>query len=115
MNSYDTAYQLAREMRESEIYQSYCAAKEKAFEKELNRDLYKQYIQIAREIQAAQFANQSIPEDVQTRFNQLMGILALNADLGAFMMAEHRINQMMSDIFKILADAVDLDLGFLNA
>jgi hypothetical protein len=31
------------------------------------------------------------------------------------MMMEHRMNQMLSDIFKILADAVDLDLGFLNA
>ena len=48
MNNYDTAYELARQMRESEIYKSYCAAKERAFEKELNRDLYKQYIVIAR-------------------------------------------------------------------
>jgi cell fate (sporulation/competence/biofilm development) regulator YlbF (YheA/YmcA/DUF963 family) len=115
MNSYDTAYALAREMRESEVYQSYVAAKEKAFEKELNRDLYKQFVQVSREVQAAQFAGQPVSEELQTRFGQLMGVLSLNADVTAFMMTEHRLNQMMSDIFKILADAVDLDLGFLNA
>jgi cell fate (sporulation/competence/biofilm development) regulator YlbF (YheA/YmcA/DUF963 family) len=76
MQSYDTAYALAKEMRESELYKSYCAAKEKAFETELNRGLYKQFLQVSREIQAAQFANQPISEEVQQKFNQLMGILA---------------------------------------
>jgi cell fate (sporulation/competence/biofilm development) regulator YlbF (YheA/YmcA/DUF963 family) len=115
MNNYDTAYQLSREMRESDEYRAYCAAKENAFEKQLNRDLYRQFIQISREIQAAQFANQSIPEETQAKFNQLIGFLSLNAELGEFMMAEHRMNQMMGDVFKILADAVDLDLGFLES
>jgi cell fate (sporulation/competence/biofilm development) regulator YlbF (YheA/YmcA/DUF963 family) len=115
MNSYDTAHSLAREMRASEVYKIYCEAREKAFEKELNRDLYKQYFQVSREVHAAQMANTPISEEQQTRFKQLFNLLSLNAELTAFMMAEHRLHQMIGDIYKILGDAVDLDLGFLDA
>ena len=31
-----------------------------------------------------------------------------------YLMAEHAVNQIMSDIYKILADAVEIDLHFLE-
>ena len=49
---------------------------------------------------------------MQQQYQQLMGVLSLNTELTNFMLAEHRLNQLMSDIFKILADAVQMDLGF---
>ena len=114
MQNYDKAYELAREMHESDLYKNYCAAKEKAFANELNRDLYKKFVSISRAVNAAQLAGQQPSEELQQQFNQLMSVLALNLDVSNFMMAEHLLNQMMSDVFKILADAVDLNLDFLE-
>lgn len=114
MKNYDTAYALAREMRESELYQSYLAAKEKAFEKQINRDLYKQFMQISNEIQEAQFTGKQISEQTQEKFKQLMGVLSLNAEVNAFILAEQRLRQTLNDIFKILTDTLDFSLEFLR-
>lgn len=114
MQNYDKAHELAREMRDSELYKNYCAAKEKAFENELNRDLYKKFAEMSRAVNAAQLAGQQPGEELQQQFNQMMSLLSLNEDVMNFMMAEHMLNQMMSDVFKILAEAVDLNLDFLD-
>ena len=57
-------------------------------------------------------AGQPVTDEMQQQYQQLMGVLSLNTELTNFMLAEHRLNQLMSDIFKILADAVQMDLGF---
>ena len=114
MNSYDTACALAKEIRDSALYKDYLSAKEKAFGEEMNRNLYKQFVEISRQIQAQQFAGQAPTDQQKEQFNRLMGVLSLNADVGAFMALELRVNQMLSDVFKIIGDAVDLQLDFLK-
>ena len=42
MISYDKAYELARELKSSEEYRVYTQAKAKAFENEMNKNLYKE-------------------------------------------------------------------------
>ena len=42
-------------------------------------------------------------------------VVQFNRDVSDFLQAEYRINQMMNDIFRILGDAVDLDLSFMDA
>ncbi len=110
MKNYDTAYALAREIRESELYQQFLAAKEKAFEKEMNRDLYKQFMQISTEIQQLYFAGQQASEEQQTKYKQLLDVLSLNPDVQAYIMIDQRIHQMLNDIIKILTDDLDFSL-----
>ena len=112
MQNYDKAYELAREIQTSEIYQSYLKAKETAFGNDLNKNLYEKYTELTRQVMGAQMAGQSVTDEMQQQYQQLMGVLSLNTELTNFMLAEHRLNQLMSDIFKILADAVQMDLGF---
>ena len=112
MQNYDKAYELAKEIKESEVYQSYLKAKEEAFSNELNKNLYDKYTELTRQVMGAQMAGQPVTDEMQQQYQQLMGVLSLNTELTNFMLAEHRLNQLMSDIFKILADAVQMDLGF---
>ena len=114
MQNYDKAYELARLIKDSDEYKQYCAAKEKAFEQEMNRDLYKQYRALSMTVNAAIMAGQEIDEESKQKFQQLTGLLALSPDVNEFMLAEHRLNTMMGDIFKILTDAIDLELDFLQ-
>ena len=112
MQNYDKAYELAKEIKESEVYQSYLKAKEEAFSNDLNKNLYDKYTELTRQVMGAQMAGQPVTDEMQQQYQQLMGVLSLNTELTNFMRAEHRLNQLMSDIFKILADAVQMDLGF---
>ena len=38
----------------------------------------------------------------------------MNQEVMTFIQAEYRINQVMGDIFKILSEAVDMQLDFLS-
>ena len=79
---YDKARDLAKAMAESEEYVSYKNAKEKAFANDTTKALLKEYM-----------------------------TLQLNPDASAYLMAEYRLNTMLGDVYKILADGIDLDLG----
>lgn len=114
MINYDKAHELAKEIQKSEEYAEYCRLRDEVFEEELNRNLYKQYRELGMAVNAAMMANQPIGEETEEKFKQLTGLLALNPKVNEFMMAEHGINQAMGDIFKILADAVQLELDFLQ-
>ena len=43
--------------------------------------------------------------------NDTTKALQLNPDASAYLMAEYRLNTMLGDVYKILADGIDLDLG----
>ena len=53
MQNYDKAYELAREIKESEVYQSYVKAKEEAFANDLNKNLYDKYTELTRQVMGA--------------------------------------------------------------
>lgn len=40
--------------------------------------------------------------------------MQLNQDASAFLFAEYRLNRVVSDIYKIIAEAIDVDLGALE-
>ena len=42
-------------------------------------------------------------------------LLQFDADAAAYLMAEFRLKRMVGDVYKILADAVDIDLGLLES
>ena len=60
MQNYDKAYELAKEIKESEVYQSYLKAKEEAFSNELNKNLYDKYTELTRQVMGAQMAGQPV-------------------------------------------------------
>ena len=53
-------------------------------------------------------------EELMTQLQKLGEILMLNQDASAYLMAEFRLNQMLGDVYKILAEAIDVDLGALD-
>ena len=64
MQNYDKAYELAKEIKESEVYQSYLKAKEEAFSNELNKNLYDKYTELTRQVMGAQMAGQPVTDDI---------------------------------------------------
>ncbi|MDL2225750.1 YlbF family regulator [Eubacteriales bacterium OttesenSCG-928-M02] len=114
MISYDKVYDLANALKESEEYQAYEAAKKEAFPDEMSKNLYKELQAISLSINAAYMAGKEPEEELTEKYQKLMGVLSLNAGVMNFLQAEYRMNQVMSDVFKILTDTVDMQLGFLS-
>ena len=54
-----------------------------------------------------------IPELLE-RLRKVGEVLGLDKDASAFLMAELRLNRMLGDVYKILAEAIDVDLSALE-
>ena len=98
---YDKARELAKAMAESEEYVSY---------KNTTKALLKEYMTLRIRMQGALVSGQKDDEAME-RLQKIGEVLQLNPDASAYLMAEYRLNTMLGDVYKILADGIDLDLG----
>ena len=110
---YDKANELAQDIRNSEEYREYKTTKEKAFENQTTASLIKEYHKLQITAQAAMVTGNKDDDSMQ-RLQKIGELLQMNHDASAFLMAEYRLNRMVSDIYKILAEAIEVDLGMLE-
>ena len=111
---YDTAERLARELKESDEYRVYAAAKERAFENETTKQLVSEYHKLQMQAQAAQLSGDDGGETMR-KLQKIGELLQFDRDAAQFVMAEYRMNRMLADVYKTLAEAVDVDLSALEA
>lgn len=111
---YDTAKVLANELKNSVEYREYTAVKARAMENNTTRALIDEYNKLQIQAQAAMIAGN--PESEALKKLQKIGeLLQFDADASAYLMAEFRLKRMVGDVYKILAEAVDIDLGALES
>lgn len=110
---YDTAKQLAGELRSSAEYAEYAEARGRAMENAATRALIGQYNTLQIKAQAEVVAGKQDGEALQ-KLKKIGELLQFDADASAYLMAEYRLKRMLGDVYKILAEAVDVDLGPLE-
>lgn len=110
---YDKARELSRLMAESGEYKAYKETREKAFQNDTTKALIKEYHQLQMQAQAAMVQGQKDDAALE-RLQKIGEVLQLNRDASDYLMAEYRLNVMLSDVYKILAEAIDVDLGMLE-
>ncbi len=110
---YDKANELARLLKESDEFKEYKAAKEKAFANETTASLVKEYHKLQLAAQAAMVSGKK-DEDTMQRLQKIGELLQLDKDASAYLIAEYRLNRTVSDVYKIIAEAIDVDLGVLE-
>ncbi len=111
---YDTAKRLADELRQSEEYTAYAKARERAEANESTRALLKQYERLQFRAQAAVVAGERDDETMQ-KLQKIVELLQFDEDASACLLAEYRFKTMLGDVYRILAEAVGVDLGALEA
>ena len=112
-NIHDKARALAAALHTSEEYVQYREARDAAFENETTKNLLKQYRKLQMQAQAAMLSGKKDEETMQQA--QRMGeILQMDAKASAYLMAEYRLSTLLSDVYKILGEATDLDLSALE-
>lgn len=109
----ETLSALVEELKTSEEYLNYRAARERVEEDPSTVTLLKEYHRAQMCVQA--LVMQNITEGAEfDRFRSLSDALQTDTDAASFLMAEYRLKKVLGDIFKTLTHAVDLDLGFLE-
>lgn len=110
---YDTARKLAEELRASEEYRSYLHAREEAFQNDTTKALIAEYQKLQVRMQAAMLTG-SADEEMMQKLQKLGELLQFDAAASRFLIAEYRIKTMLGDVYKILAEAVEIDLSVLE-
>ena len=110
----DDAKLLADKLRASEEYTAYRDAKERAYASETTAKLLDEFYSLRMKIQASSVAGKPDPEATE-KLQKLGELLQFDPAAAAYLMAEYRLNALLGEIYKLLAKAVDLDLGALEA
>lgn len=112
--TYDTAYKLAQEIKTCDEHKEYKRALEKIQGNETTMALLKDYHKLQVEIQSMMYTGNKDEEKI-SHFQKLGELLQMNEDASAFLIAEYKLNMIISDIYKIVAEAADVDLSMLEA
>ena len=110
----DDARALADKLKASEEYKTYREAKERAYASKPTAALIDEFYALRMKAQAASVAGTPDAETAE-RLQRLGELLQFDAAAAEYLLAEYRLNALLGDIYKILAEAVDLDLGALEA
>lgn len=112
-NIYDLAYNLARALKESEEYKTYHAARDKAMENPTQKALLDEYKHLQFQMQVAMAGGSSADPKEMERLSRIAAVLQLSPEAQTYLLSELRFQQMLSEVFKILGEAADLDLDAL--
>ena len=110
---YDTATLLANELKNSIEYREYAEAKARAMENNTTRTLIDEYNKLQIHAQTAMISGARESESIK-KLQKIGELLQFDADASAYLMAEFRLKRMLGDVYKTLADAVEIDLGALE-
>lgn len=111
--NYDKAHALAADIRASEEYKSYIRAKEAASEDPNTWGLLKEYKRLELKCQAALVSGEEDAESME-KLKRLMSFLQTNREAGEYLMAEFQLSRAVGDIYRILAEAAELDISMLD-
>ena len=108
---YSTTYRLAQEIRDSEEYKTYHELKESVMADETTAALIREYRKLQMMIQVSALSGQTASEEDMRRFSGISTLLFSKQEVSTFLLAEMRLQQALADIFKIVTEAADLDVG----
>ena len=110
MNIYDTANNLAREIRESDLFKKLKDAKERIYADSEKKEFVEEFDKLKVEVQLMEIKQQNHEEvnkeDKRIKMAKLYNTLIANKDIKEYFDLQVQFNQMMIDINKIIADVV---------
>ena len=111
MNVYDEAHGLARAIKESQEFKHYSELREKVEANESINEMLKNFQQKQMELQAKAMMGEELGEEFQTTLQNLYGILAKDPLAAEYLQAEMQFSMMMNDVYKILGEAIGVNMS----
>ena len=108
---YSQAHRLAQTIRASEEYQTYHGLKDEVMGDATTAALVNEYKKLQVTLQMAAMSGQKASDEDMQRFQGIGALLFANQQVSAYLLAEMRLQQALADIFKIITEAADIDMG----
>lgn len=112
VNPYDIAHNLARVLKESQENQAFQAAKAKIKERPSAEKMIADFHKRQMELQAQVLQGQKLTPEQEQGIQKLYEVLSQDPDVREYLVAEQRLGRLLSDIYKIIGEAVDADVPF---
>lgn len=111
--NYDKAHELAREIRASDEFKRYKVAKEAIKEGSSSEAFIAEYRRLRLVAQADMVAGQSDEETLE-KLQRLGELLQMDRDASEYLMAEFALSRLVGDVYRIVANAAELDISMLE-
>ena len=111
MNPYDAAHILAKAIKESPEYTEFKNLKEKVQQQDTTKKMLKDFRKKQFTLQAKQMSGQQVSEEDTKKVQDLQNVLLQNPLVGPYLHAEYRLSTILNDVYKILGEAVDMDMA----
>ncbi len=108
---YSSAHRLAQDIRQSEEYLTYHHLRDEVMADETTAALIKEYKKLQVTIQMAVMSGNQADQDDMQRFQGITALLFSKPEVSQYLLAEMRLQQALADIFKIVTEAADIDMG----
>jgi len=107
---YNGVYRLAEEIKRSDEYKAYHDIKDDVMTDETTAALIKEYRKLQVTLQVDAMNGHSPDETDMQRFQGISALLFGKPSVSQFLLSEMRLQQMVGDVFKIIADASGLQM-----
>jgi cell fate (sporulation/competence/biofilm development) regulator YlbF (YheA/YmcA/DUF963 family) len=107
MNPYDKARELARSIKESDVYKKFMEQKRLVDQDPETKTMITDFQKRQYEIQLKQMNEEELSEEDSQKLQELFQILSLNNKASDYLAAEYQFGLMMQDITKTLSDIID--------
>jgi len=111
VNPYDRAHELARAIKDSDIFRSYIAARDKIAEKPEYKDKVFKLREKQIEINRAQVLGEEPAPQLMQELTLEFAKLNQHQEVASFFEAEARFIQMFNDVQEIIQKSIKDDLG----
>ena len=108
---YSSTYRLAQDIRDSEAYKTYHELKESVMSDETTAALIREYRKLQMTIQMSAMSGTAASAEDTQRFSGISTLLFSKPEVSQFLLSEMRLQQALADIFKIVTEAADVDMG----
>lgn len=109
----DTAKRLAEELHSSEEYSLFSELKRDIAADASLKSLLDEYRRMQVRVQAGIVSGKASEED-RLRLQKTGELLQMDPRASAYLIAEYRLNCLLSEVYRILGAAVDVDLSVLE-
>ena len=108
---YSSTHRLAQEIRDSEEYRTYHELKESVMSDETTAALIREYRKLQMKLQMAAAGGQTPDAEDMQRFSGISTLLFSKQEVSNYLLAEMRLQQALADIFKIVTEAAEIEIG----
>ena len=106
MNAYDKGHELARVLKESDEFKALGIARRSLDTDAAARDMVKDFLRKQMEMQLEVMSGKAEAKEKEAALQKMAELLAMNTRAREYITAHFRFQKVMTDIYKMIGDAV---------